>query len=283
MDLTPLIRAALRSWPFANGQGRLVDKSCRYASFPSGRVTCRTTDGFDIDVFGFDHIGRHLLLSGQFDRAGVEMLLKFAEPGARILDIGANIGYVSCCLLARIPHSHVTAIEPHPQTVELLQRNLERFPPERSIVINGALSDFEGTLVLNVNPFNLGASSIDRHMQDSIDVAAISAGRLLSTLDKLDLVKIDVEGHEETVLKASANELNRLKPKAILFEEQERKSHPKGAIGLILSEIGYSVYGIRKSLLGTSLVSIRTERDCGFNDYIALPMKRSIPRKILSS
>ncbi len=52
-----------------------------------------------------DHIGRHIYLSGAFDRTIVEMLLRYARPEDRILDIGANIGYISCAMLALVPES----------------------------------------------------------------------------------------------------------------------------------------------------------------------------------
>ena len=41
-----------------------------------------------------DHFGRHIYLTGEFDRTTVEVLLKFAR------DVGANIGYVGACFLA---------------------------------------------------------------------------------------------------------------------------------------------------------------------------------------
>ena len=49
-----------------------------------------------------DHIGRHLYLTGQFDRTIVEVLLHFSRENDHVLDIGANIGYVSCALLTKV-------------------------------------------------------------------------------------------------------------------------------------------------------------------------------------
>src|SRR3546814_4846431 len=55
---------------------------------------------------------------------------------------------------------------------------------------------------------------------------------LLATLPRLDLIKIDVEGHEEPVIRAIDTQLTRLAPRAILFEDQGNGA--AGEIGALL-------------------------------------------------
>src|SRR5258705_3303442 len=107
------LRTVMRCYPFPRGQGRLIDRTpLRALRFAEATLRVRTLDGFSMIVFPNDHIGRHVYLSGQFDRTIVEVLLRFAVPDARVLDIGGNCGYVGCALLHALPHCRVVSVEP---------------------------------------------------------------------------------------------------------------------------------------------------------------------------
>lgn len=86
--------------------------------------TCRLDSEADL-------IGRHIYLTGEFDRTTLEVLLKFSRPEDVLLDIGANIGYVSAYFLHRVSRSKAVAIEPQPKIVDLLRSNLAPFGDER--------------------------------------------------------------------------------------------------------------------------------------------------------
>lgn len=75
-------------------------------------------------VWPNDHIGRHIYLTGKFDRTIVDVLLSFSRPGDQIVDIGAHIGYVSCAFLHAISDSRIVAVEPRPDCFRLLTENL---------------------------------------------------------------------------------------------------------------------------------------------------------------
>src|SRR5690242_20656556 len=98
-------QALLRLWPFPRGAGRIVDHYFSRLKFDMGVARVPTTDGFGLTVFPNELIGRHLYLTGEFDRSTVEVLLNHARPGDVLLDIGANVGYVSACFLKNVPQS----------------------------------------------------------------------------------------------------------------------------------------------------------------------------------
>lgn len=273
-----LLSAAVRHWPFANGAGRLMDKLGHSVDLGTGERLVRTSDGFDLTVLADDLIGRAILMSGAFDRSIVRTLLDFSAEGDQVLDVGANIGYVSGMVLRHVPQSHVIAVEPQPDIADLLQRNLMQFGQSRFSVIRAALSDEPGELALHVNHANRGASKIvSAHDENSITVPVFSAARVLSELERLDLMKMDIEGHEEPVFRGAMPELERLQPRAIVFEEQHGKASPEGPIGRILVEIGYRLFGIQKKLLSTALVPVTSGNVRGFNDFIAVSSRRPTP------
>ena len=269
-----------KNWPFANGAGRFIDKFAKGVDLGHGQVKCRSKDGFDIDVLADDHIGRHLILSGSFDPSPINVLTDFGMPGDRCLDIGANIGYVSCLILARIPGSHVFCIEPQPVIASLLENNLARFSSERFEILRAALSDAEGEGHLELDLVNRGASTIvDRAGKNTVVVPTVPASRVLADFASLDLVKMDIEGHEEVVFRSAKAEFERLQPRAILYEDKEGKSSPGAPISEILTGIGYRIYGIQKTLTSTNLAQINSTNARGFNDFIAISSKRDLPEK----
>ena len=71
------------------------------------------------------------------------------------------------------------------------------------------------------------------------------------------------------IFQSIGEELKRLQPRAILFEDQTGAAAPDGVIGSILTAAGYRIYGIDKRLLKTVLIPVRSANDCQFNDYIA--------------
>lgn len=264
MQLAPLIA---RNWPFPNGSGRIIDKFAGNVDLGAGEVVANTSDGFPIHVLADDHIGRHILLSGRFDRSIVQCLLDRARPGDVLVDIGANIGYVSACFLARVEGSRAVCVEPQPVVVDLLAKNMGQFSG-RAVVHQLALSDRTGELRFHVNEENRGASRIAA--DGEVRVPTVSGAEFLGSLDRVDLVKIDVEGHEAAIFRSIEGELRRLRPRGILFEQQDDGASPEGEIGTILRRAGYSVFGIDKQLFKTALAPVRSKADCRYNDYMAL-------------
>jgi FkbM family methyltransferase len=262
--------ALARYWPFANGSGRVLDRFAKSVKLGSGEITCKTSDGFYLTVLADDLIGRHIALSGKFDRSPVEQLLRWASPGDVLVDVGANIGYVSGCFLKNVPGGKVICIEPQPGVVDLLRNNLAQFG-KRSVVHQVALSDDDADGWLQINSVNRGSSKIvGKQDADAVQVRMTNAGTLFSTFDRMDLLKIDVEGMEEVVFRSIEPELNRLEPKAILFEDQTGEAAPDGKIGSILNRAGYMIHSINKTLFKTKLTKVGACSDCRANDYLAV-------------
>jgi len=264
MKLSPMIS---RYWPFANGSGRILDKYARNIDLGSGERVALTSDGFPMHVYAEDLIGRHVLMSGKFDRSIVQVLLDHARPGDVLLDIGANIGYVSACFLSSVRDSTAHCVEPQPGIVDLLRKNMVQFQG-RAQVLQAGLSDQDGQLRFHVNVGNRGASRISE--DGEIEIPVREARKVLQSIPRLDLIKIDVEGFEEAIFRSMESELMRLRPRAILFEDQTGNASPDGKIGSILVPAGYQIFGISKRVLKTKLVRIRSASDGQFNDYVAL-------------
>jgi FkbM family methyltransferase len=270
----------LRAWPFQRGIGRLISKVFGDPLFKEKIAPVLTTDGVKLQVYTNDLVGRHIYLTGAYERSALEVLCNFAEPGDMLLDIGANVGYISASFLKNVDRSRVIAVDPQPIVLELLRSNLSQFP-NRFEIIPAALSDHDGTEMFVTTEGNLGDAYLTNSATGSYPVQVLAADKALADRH-FDLVKIDVQGHEETILNSCKETIDRGQPRAIVFEEGGIKSAPSGTIGKLFNELGYKVFGVQKRLFKNVIVPIKNESDCVSNDYLAISSKRQIPKKAKS-
>ena len=160
-------------------------------------------------------ISRTLLLFGERELEHKIMLERVLRPGMTVLDIGANIGYYALMELALIgPNGRLIAVEPSPENVELLKRNLALNGWREIEVHQAAMSDRSGTRAFflsqmsNLNTFHIAGTS-GRHLKDkTIDVKTVTIPEIMVGRP-LDLVRMDVEGHEVEVLSSLASVVER--------------------------------------------------------------------------
>ena len=130
-----------------------------------------------------------------------------------VWDIGANIGTYS--LFASSFAEQVVAFEPHPENVERLEENANL--NQTSIDIRPiALSDEEGTAYLDVSKEYAGAGGGSVSTEGSYKIS-LNKGNKISP--RPDIIKIDVEGHEYSVLRGMMQVLENVR--VILIELHE--------------------------------------------------------------
>ena len=220
----------------------MIDELFGSLSFKSTRQTVTTSDGVSLTIEPNDHIGRHIYLTGKFDHSIVDVLTGIARPGDTLLDIGANIGYVSACFLQLVPNSRVIAVDPQPSIADLLRANL---PANRSTIYEVAISNSDREERFRVCEGNKGRGKID--ISGDVMIRTVSGTTFANMIGEAPaLLKVDVEGHEEEVLSSLLPSLNQL-PRAIVFEDPSGKSAPNKPIGWLLSKLGYRIFRDRKT------------------------------------
>lgn len=128
------------------------------------------------------------------------------------LDVGANIGVTSIILSHYLSAGHIYSFEPGPNVFERLQQNTERLP--NVTVGNTAVSSASGTVAFSEH-------SAYGHILSGggIQVSAQTVDQIVDglCLQRLDFVKVDVEGFEPQVFEGAVDTLAKFDP-AIYFE-----------------------------------------------------------------
>jgi FkbM family methyltransferase len=202
---------------------RLIDEQCVARLERKAKSFNQARQGRKVAIFANEHIGISINQYGCYDRFCLEMLFDFLAPvGAvlehgTVLDIGANIGNHALFFSPRV--GQVLSFEPHPRTFGLLAFNAGTVDNVKAF--NFGLGERDETLELNENPENMGASSIRFGNGESARKVAIEVRRLddvARNLENIELVKIDVEGHEPHVLAGGIEVLRKHQP-LILLEQ----------------------------------------------------------------
>jgi len=146
--------------------------------------------------------------------------------GGILIDVGANKGLYSRELLQQFAGnlSDLHVFEP---SKELIEKHLT-FNDQRVRVNNMALSNESGNVSLFKVPGNSGLNSLTKRRLDHFDVVmndveeirAITLDEYVSenNITKIDLLKIDVEGHELDVLNGATGCLKENRIECIQFE-----------------------------------------------------------------
>lgn len=157
-----------------------------------------------------------------------------------IIDVGAHIGLSMLYFKMLYPDSKVLAIEPHPSLVKLLRRNVEMNRLENVEVIEMAVGneEEERSFFVDIDNEWLSSSSFFKKAwsgtqeNKEIKVNVVKLGSLIK--NKVNLLKLDIEGAEEEVLMSLGNRLNMVEH--ILFEYHPRKDKtPEKIVGNLLN------------------------------------------------
>ncbi|HUQ63769.1 MAG TPA: FkbM family methyltransferase [Acidimicrobiales bacterium] len=171
--------------------------------------------------FSEDSASRELFFVQYQEPALVPILTATLGPGACFYDVGANIGVYTLWAAALVGGSgEVHAFEPVPATRAMLADLVDKNRAANVNVVGAAVGDREGSVLLQVP---VGASGLGSAVPRRWDVPVHTVESPLTTLDNYvrthrppDLVKIDVEGFELSVLKGMTNLLRDSRPMVVL-------------------------------------------------------------------
>ena len=158
-----------------------------------------------------------------FEAGEVELLSAYVVEGGTVIDVGANIGFFTLKFAKWVGDSgRVYSIEPEEKNFDRLsQRVHDNNYKSRVTLVKAAAAEKSGKAMLAINLDN----PMDHRLSDSgAPVKAITIDELSAYYDlqKLCLIKIDVQGAEDRVIAGALETIKKFSP--VLFVEIEEDS-----------------------------------------------------------
>ncbi|MCP4362597.1 MAG: FkbM family methyltransferase [Chloroflexi bacterium] len=166
------------------------------------------------------------LLTSQHETETKALLDQLAQPGMTMLDIGAHVGYYSCRYANVLrKNGRILAFEPHPRTYATLSQNVRSFANVTPMQV--ALAETEGTAVLHdylimsasgslhydesmvaLQQAQMRASDVaprlgETFQPQTFNVPTAAGDTILAKqgIERVDLIKMDIEGAELNALR----------------------------------------------------------------------------------
>ena len=173
-------------------------------------------DAFKLVVDAKDEgISAELAIDHMHEPFGTAILCHILADDMTVVELGANIGYYTMQECAARKLRRVVAIEPNPRSFEILKQNVELNACDNVTMHNIAISDTDGTLPFYISKHSNICSITPRSDYERvIDVPVRTLDGLVATdsIEKVDMIRMDIEGHEICALRGMTETLKRDKP-----------------------------------------------------------------------
>jgi FkbM family methyltransferase len=231
-----------------------------------------------------DFLGAALFYDGfeNTERAFVE---RFLQPGMTVLDIGAHHGYYTLLASRKVgPQGLVLAVEASPRERGRLRTHLRINRCKNVVVESRALGEVEGTAELYlVRGTETGCNSLRKPDVDQrTEVLKVPIERLDRVIqdhriNRVDFIKLDVEGAELSVLKGATQLLSCEPRPVILAEVQDIRTKPWGyparEVVRYLSSANYFWF---QPLPDGRIRKMNAERSEYDGNFVAIPQERLV-------
>lgn len=248
---------------------------------PPHRLWMTELDGFR---FWFNTSDREMgvaMAIGQYESSSVRFIKQALRAGMTCIDAGAQTGFFTCLMASVVGETgRVYAFEPMPPSYELLLKNIQEngFGPRvraYQLACSNAATEIEASQVGQMYV----AGTVPGSPQ--VSMTAVRVDEIVH--DAVDLIKIDVEGHEPAAIEGMRDLIARSHP-VIVSECNEywlqSCSNTSGREYIeLLSSYGYQVFDISDLSVAVTPDSPRL-RELRIFDVVALPREPVEARQV---
>jgi len=262
-----------RHFPMEKGKQRVVTALWRPLSFGCFTRRARLRGSpvvVDCDIR--QHVERQIYFHGTYEAENKALWSRLARDAEVIFDVGANVGLYSLLAASANPRAAVHAFEPTSDLFARFGTNVALNGFARVTANKAGVGRVEGTAFLNHSDGveeNRGMNfvSLERgaNTEESVPLVTLDGYCESRGIDRIDLMKMDIEGGEADAL-AGASRLLARRAIRVLFVEvlawsAERAGHDAGAVPRALRDAGYSLWELRAGKLAAVDATARTKGD----------------------
>ncbi|HEX7360790.1 MAG TPA: FkbM family methyltransferase [Bryobacteraceae bacterium] len=172
-------------------------------------------DGFALYASPEDAaVGRHIIATGTYEPNVSEVFRRTVKPGMHVLDVGANIGFYTMLGASLVgPKGKVWAVEPNPDNVRMILASRAKNRFEHVAVIQGAAGETWETMCIFPDASNATVTRVSAAEPSQFPPTVLSLPLdVLLGENRVDVIKIDVEGSEGCSLRGALQVLRRDRP-----------------------------------------------------------------------
>lgn len=191
----------------------------------------------------------NFLIGGRYEPENHDMLMSFLKPDSLVLDIGANVGFYTLAFARRLRRpGRVIAFEPHPQLAELVRRSIHINGLHDMVQVHQCgLSDEARQAVFHFPAGHLGGGHVTSGPADggtNVTAPLVRLDDFLPDGTEVDIVKMDVEGHELPALAGMVRTIRQSPHMVILMEKFAINEGREAAILDFLHSMGMQTYAV---------------------------------------
>lgn len=197
---------------------------------------------------------KRIVLGDSYEDGLAKVIEEKIDRNRDAIDVGANCGFYTVLLAKLLAERRIVAIEPTKNALKNLRRNIElNFISRNVVVYEGVATDKKGETTLNIIDGHEEFSTIGgmvhpamiSEQSKSIKVSATTIDEIVnSTGISCGFIKIDVEGHEFSVLSGARETLRKHRP-LILAELADPLLKANGSsaseVMRLMKDMGYRV------------------------------------------
>lgn len=173
------------------------------------RMLTETRSGLRMLIDGRDTgSGLEILHSGYIEPDVMKVLQRTFTPGAVFLDVGANFGFYTLFAAQQMGQAgQVYSFEANPHLIPFIEGSVYiNGLRDRVTLINKAVADAPGTARFGFSYAHIGGGSLllggnDAVSNEYVEVPLVRIDDVLPADVVVDVVKLDVEGHEAAALR----------------------------------------------------------------------------------
>jgi FkbM family methyltransferase len=249
------------SWVLGSGERRGIAVRIRGLIWPrlKDEFEVEWMDGLRLLLQPGSETSRAIYVTGRYEPNEFCLLDRILQPGMIFVDVGANVGLYSLFAATKVKQQgRVLAIEPSSREYEVLIRNLQANRLQNVCALRVAVWDRRGSADLLVAPLEhsghntLGGfgygTTLER--QETVPLERLDEIIRGQGLERVDVIKIDVEGAELFALQGAAEILQRFHPMLLLEVSDRTLQHQGSSSRSVLEWLqrhGYSFYSLDSS------------------------------------
>jgi FkbM family methyltransferase len=252
------------------GKGSLTNWMGNIARQFTDEAECKPVKGASVTISLEERIGR-LMWAGCYETELVTLLTKVLSPGMTFVDVGAQVGYFSIIAASMVTENGaVHSFEPDPESFSRLVENSYAYPWIRTYntVVSNSMDDIPFYRSPKAGESGWGAIFDQDGVRAKITARSctLDSWRSAQGIEKVDFLKIDVEGAECRVLEGAQDTIAKTRPLMWVEANEVCLSRDAKSVSILLQRLRASGYAVQ---------AVWENRTHSFENVIAVPRERA--------